>query len=309
MKINKQIENLECYLNGFNDVYEHKSKKLVVLGFLKILSYVFVIPVLIANNQYWKNKNVLDFQNEIDSKLTKCLLIKNDISKIFENTINPDKKQSGNQDKMIDYLINKLVNFEVTDDKAKEQQRFEKVFHQLTFESQEKFFRKAGHLECMELALTWIPNDIKFLNFISGPEVPVQCAKMNRTNSQLIANKLPEFNNLEKIRLNVKGLGFYTDSIDNCIEEMIQGGGDVVHHDPRTDFNIDGATYAHHNDNVIIISLISNLKKVIKNNSSLEWEFNLYNYGLSYNPKNDSKQQFGKDEGPEKGHLFHYLKN
>ncbi|QLH36154.1 MAG: hypothetical protein HWD61_08475 [Parachlamydiaceae bacterium] len=111
---------------------------------------------------YLKNKKIVELQTQIDSKIDT-----NRIQDLFAQTFN--QRQKG-QSQLVNYLINKLVNFESTDHEATERLRFEKGFRQLNLESQEEFFKKANQSHCLGAALQWIPKDIKELHFISGPE-------------------------------------------------------------------------------------------------------------------------------------------
>lgn len=265
------------YFNGFGDVCNRKTTTQALVGLLKILSYALILPPVIFRCMYFKNKKINDLQTDIDGKIDS-----NRMQEIFLQTVVKGKAQENGQKKLIKYLTNKLVNFEKGDDEELERSRFEKGFKQLSFESQGEFFKRAHAFNCLGSALRWMPKDIAELNFISGPPNAIYCSKINRRNVASFLEELPKFTHLKKIELNLKGLGFYTPSIDRNVQTMAIKGISFAHSDEGSEqtFNVHGILYTHYNDTLPIVKIIIAMKALIQRYPDLTWQVVLMNFGI-----------------------------
>lgn len=254
------------YSSGFDDVYRHETAGKTLIGLLKIISYALILPPLILGCMYLKSKKINDLQTDIDSKIDT-----NKVLEVFSKAVL--EKQGNCQKKMIQYLINKLNNFEKTDDELKEKARFEQGFKQLTFDFQQEFFKKANEEGCLEMALQWTPKDITELNFISGPPNALRHSDISNRNMVYLLAELPKFTQLKKITLNLQGLGFYGESVDLDVQRMTVPG--VVfgcRADETRYFQVHGMEYGHYNDTLNIVKTLVEVRKLIKNFPNLEWE-------------------------------------
>lgn len=276
MRYDNYLNIAKSYISGFSEVRRHESFSKTLVGLLKILSYALILPPLILGCMYWKNRKIHDLQNCMDSKIDN-----NTIQDIFTQSVIAPENQENSQKKMMRYLVNKLVNFEKRDNEQLERARFEKGFKQLSFESQEEFFRRAQELDCLEMALNWIPKDIKELNFVSGLTNAVQNSSANKHNVLLLLEELPKFNQLTKIELNLRGLGFYTASVDKNVQTMT-GPGDVFacSEDLTKIFEVGGAQYHHSNDTFPILKVVAALRKLLHKQPDLKWDMSFTGFAV-----------------------------
>lgn len=219
MKISQSFNMHASYLNGFQDVYKHKSVSSTLLGIIKILSYATVIFPLISLNSYFKYKKIIELQKDLDNNLDKNKTELNAI-KIFGEVIGNKNKQ---QEVLINYLANKIEYFEKnTDNEDLERKRFEKAFRKLTFDSQEKFFIQASKRNSMELALKWIPQDIEEFNFtLSHTKNYGKDQESYKQHTQTLLQTFPKFTNLKKLHLDLECLG-YAHFINDGVALMTQ---------------------------------------------------------------------------------------
>jgi hypothetical protein len=260
MRAENRLNNASDYLNGFNDVREHRSVCETITGLLKIISYALIIPPIIMGILYLKGRIVCDLQDELDGQ----------VDQIFAQTFQKNSPQRINE-----YLINKLINLEMYDDIDLEKKRFETGFKLLTFESQKEFFKMALEADRMALALQWIPNDIKELNFVSGPKNPISDSETNRHSIKLFLEELPRFVRLEKIELDLRGVGFYGPSVDKNVQFMTQGSGRFafIAEDDRRTFIMNGAEYSHYNETFQIVETVVAMRTLIQQQPNLIWNF------------------------------------
>lgn len=266
MRANNILSFTQNYSSGFDDVYNHETVSKTLVGLLKIISYALILPPLILGCMYIRSKKINELQRDIDSKIDT-----NKVHEVFTTTVLG--KQDDCHKKMARYLINKLVNFEKTDDEALEKSRFEKGFKQLSFDYQQEFFKMANEEDCLKMALQWIPKDITKLNFISGPPNALRHSDISNRNVVYLLAELPKFTHLEKITLNLQGLGFYGESVDLDVQRMTVPGVDFgCRADETRYFQVHGMEYGHYNDTLNIVKTLVEVRQLIKNFPNLEWE-------------------------------------
>lgn len=270
MKAESYLNIAKLYLSGFNEVSAHKNASKTVVGLLKIFSYIFIFPPIVFGYLYWKNKKITDLQNNIDSKIDK-----GQVGDIFANTL---KTNALGDQKILTYLVNKLLNFEKGDDETLEKKRFGEGFKQLSFDLQGEFFKRAYECKCVKKALQWIPQETSELNFISGPPHPIHSSKTNKQNVIYLLDELTRLDRLKKIQFNLKGLGFYTPNIDKNVYNMSLPGIDFSFTDEsECSFNVNGTWYSHCNDAFSIIKILAAIREMARKNSNLKWNLSLMN--------------------------------
>lgn len=140
MKAERKIVQSDDYLNGFNDVYKafsvKPSKDSVITGVLgigKILSYIFIVPPVIAWLSKNENRKILHLQTSIDDAINNSSTDAQ-IQKIFNDLVPSKNKNLIHH--LEDYLITKLDNYEKTDDRNMLNEHYKKVIPKLDQESQ-----------------------------------------------------------------------------------------------------------------------------------------------------------------------------
>lgn len=277
MRTNRVLSYSESYISGFNDVYNHKSLRQTLIGLIKILSYCLIIPPIVSRCVYLKSKKIVDMQTDIDGKIDNGR-----IQEVFTQIATAKNNPVDGENKLINYLINKLENFETTDNEKLERSRFGAGFKKLSFASQKEFFKRANDCKCLGMALKWIPDDITDLNFISGPPNPILKSSMNNSNLTLLLEEIPRFTKLKTMHLHLRGLGFYTLNVDQSVYNMTQGK-DVFActQDSPCSIKFDGVTYYNYkNDTMAIVKAIIALRKLTQNQPDLIWAVNFMNSSL-----------------------------
>lgn len=297
MRAVNTVDLCKDYFDGFKAVAKHESVGAVLLGLLKILTYALILPPLLLGGVYLRSKKIVEFQQSIDSKLDS---VKVNIT--FANVF-PSENDSK---KLITYLVNKLDNFEGNDNAQLEKERFAKGFKLLSYEAQADFFKEAIANKCLALAVKWIPRDITYLNFVSGAPNAIHHAWANKRNIELLLPELPTFTSLDRIELNLRGLGFYSAAADKNVQNMTNVQGLNFHYsaDTQRTFEHMGVTYHHYNDTLPILKTIVALKELINRRPTMEWSIRLMN--LSVAQKTGDSRSIGGDI-PHATHLINYL--
>ncbi|MFI5343308.1 MAG: hypothetical protein ACHQUC_03710 [Chlamydiales bacterium] len=274
MRATNNLKYAENYLSGFSDVINHETIGKILIGILKIISYISFLPPMYFLYASFENKKIIDLQNSFDTKFDK-------ISEIFTQTIHSEENPEDRQKRLIDYLANKLVNFEETDNIELEKSRFEKGFRQLSFESQKDFFHAVNQSNCLETALKWIPKDITALNFLPGSTNPINHSERNARHVKLFLEELPKFTQLETITLNLRGLGFYSAEVDKSVQIMAMPGTITACLQDKTNglYQLNGNTYHHYNDNFQVIQVVKDIRALISKQPNLSWRFYFADFG------------------------------
>ncbi|QLH36155.1 MAG: hypothetical protein HWD61_08480 [Parachlamydiaceae bacterium] len=78
--------------------------------------------------------------------------------------------------------------------------------------------------------------------------------------------ELPLFTHLEKLELNLKGIGFYTEILDRNLQDMTQAGNNTLIYteDSRQVWRIHKASYIYTNDHLPILNTLMALKSLFK---------------------------------------------
>lgn len=275
MRAVNNLKFAENYLSGFNDCIHHETVAKTLIGIIKIISYISIIPPIYFLYNLAKTKKIVDLQRSFDDNIDA-----GKIYKTFEKTIALDNQK---QNKLIDYLVNKLINFDENDNIELEKSRFQKAFKQLDFESQPLFFQRAHQSHCLKTALNWIPKDISALNFISGTANPIYYSDKSRSSLEWLLIELPTWTHLQKVRLNLQGLGFYSAEVDRSVQLMASPGGKIsasVGSKMQGRYEWNGATYEFCNDNFQIGRAVQEIKLLIDKHPDLEWQIYFANFGV-----------------------------
>lgn len=272
MRANNTLNCTRSYFNGFIDVYNHNSIRETTLGILKIISYIFIIPPVVIGIRYLKSKKIVDLQNDFDNRIDCARL-----TELF-NPVNSQSSRDNAQKKLIQYLANKLLNFEKNDNEKLEQKRFKKGFKKLSCESQIKFFSLVSKNNCLKMALKWIPKNTEELYFSSGTPNPIHYSRENQQNVKLFLEALPRFRQLKKIELHLRGLGYYSSAVDKSVRMMTLPGINSAHtNDPIHHVKFNGVSVSNYNDTLPIVKTIITIREQIKKFPKLEWMLVLSN--------------------------------
>lgn len=210
------------YFNAFNELANCQNKSEYLIASLKIVSYSLIFPPLIVGCLYFYHKKIALLESSFDGLIDNTAIYKT--HQVFHE-IHYDNSKSFKQKDIVQCLFIKVSNLNYEDlntDKGKaEIERFKKGFKLLNLEKQHDFFVKLldSGLMAKFLDMDLIPKDIKELNFTLG-ESKFQDLNSNDSLAIIFFDKLKEFKSLKKIRLDLKGLGFFGPAASQSLSKL-----------------------------------------------------------------------------------------
>lgn len=245
--INNKINICINYFNGFKDI---QDKKKVYLGILKIATYFTGIFPLIFGIIY------------------SCENLKKRKLEVITKKIESDDEVV-TQAEILKYIFMKFAD--------KDFDKFQDGFKKLELKTQELFFVKMYRKNRLEETMKQLPKDIKKLQFDCGNFSTRNVKKCRKFANQFLRN-LPIFEKLEELNLNLRGLGFFTDTAQRKVKRAntgILGGEEFIQ------FCDGGAWYNYHNSSIEINTALFMLKKFLERNKDLAFQLNLKNVEIS----------------------------
>ena len=76
MRAVNNLKFAENYLSGFNDCIHHETVAKTLIGIIKIISYISIIPPIYFLYTIAKTKKIVDLQRSFDDKIDKDKLNK-----------------------------------------------------------------------------------------------------------------------------------------------------------------------------------------------------------------------------------------
>lgn len=288
MRAENVYKSCNNYLNGFNDVAEHKTGNETAKGLLKIASYVLIIPVIIAaigKLATYKIVKIKALLGDSDSLTT----LKTDT--VFKKV----KQDIINQKELVNYLVYKSET--IQKDEANEITLFENGFRLLNFDSQKEFFEKiTSKTETLKNALDIIPKDIQELNFSckkgepSGSIVDNLMSPRGQRNTLLFCERLGEFKDLKKLHLDLRGLGLFGPGSASSLKTMTNSN-QITSSSESSD--AEGIWYHgvpimyHANANHVeaVTTALYHLREAMQNqNNQLQYRIDFSNLGFDFQP-------------------------
>lgn len=288
MKSESVMRSCANYLHGFKDLCESKSRSTRVLGGLKVVSYLLIVPPVVSAVLYTKHKKIVDINNKIAELIDTDSLKPNAVFAKIKN-------KSIGQVELVDFLVDQVMRADPAD--PKNYARFQKGFLVLTKESQESLFRKVGAHHVLGRTLDMLPTTITNLHFCTIKqktmpglfECSVNSFKSDCENTKVFMKHLPKFTRLEKLSLDLRGLGLYSHEVNQCVEEMAKGQRDgfgTVFRALATECVLEGqgVLYNYYNDNNAIMNSIYQLHELIKVRPQLDYTISFGGFALGSCP-------------------------
>jgi hypothetical protein len=274
MEASKIVKLCDDYFSGFEDVKKHENACQTFKGVLKIFTYLLVIPLAVFGLLSWKYRKIAFIDTNLDK------LMDTDAAKphfVGYQKIGTDSAIYENQKALIDYLVMKLDSN--SENPELEIERFQKGFRILDFESQKTFFEK---ISSFDKALTILPRDLKILNFYSGKVDAFHHSKTSSENTTLLIKVLPEFKELRRLNLDLKGVGFICPSVNASLQDMIgqKEGVNIYHGLPHVAINWNGMKCNHVNDAETVVSAMTAMRTLIRENKNKQKDF-MYNISFT----------------------------
>lgn len=227
MKVDRSeniVQICSSYLNGFNEIANCQSASEYLHVFLKIASYSLIIPPVIASCLYFYHKKIVVMENTFDGLIDRSEDLKT--QEVFHH-IQLESSTNFKKKDIIQCLLIKIGNLEYSDlstpEGKVEIERFQKGFRLLNLEKQRDFFLELIDFDLMSklLDMDLIPKDIKELHFTLG-ESKFQDLDANDALGMKFFSKLSEFKSLNKIQLDLKGLGFFGPEASKSLQDPSQ---------------------------------------------------------------------------------------
>lgn len=297
MKASEIIKQCQSYFHGFSDVIEHKTAPAVMVGVLKILSYILVLPPLIFVALYFANRRVAVIEITLDALLDNSKALKTE--NIYAKTI-PGTKSKFKADELVNYLIGKL---DLVHASKKELERFQKAFYLLDFDSQALFFNRLAVAKDFTRAIDVIPRDLEYLNFsLGGRGLELDLATWDESQSQFCAclffQNFSSFHDLKKVKFDLSALGFYCKTVELGLQGLLKKPPVIIHQaNPDLTLKWEGVSYAYSCSVDMVRSVclaLSDIRKFVHEYPNVEWHCSLMNMDFGCTGQSISVRQVSR---------------
>lgn len=280
------VRNCEGYLSGFSDVKDvctHKSGSQFLLGIVKIVSYCLLIPPIVCAALGAKYRKIVQIEDHLDQQLDTGALSAQVVWS--RNAVGAQYTPK----EFVSYLVEKVANLQVQHTKElgalipqDEKNRFQKGFRLLDAEGQKEFFKEIfsqQELRHKLITLKLIPNDIKELHFCLG-DGSLQSVSASKTEDvDRFVAQLKDFRALEVVKLDLRGLGFMTPSLNGYLASNGREYHDGTHEEGI--INWGGVSYSQYTNSGIMCLVMQNFRELLRDNPIREFDFRLMNVSAS----------------------------
>jgi hypothetical protein len=307
------VQKCLSYFNGFYEIPRCKNRTELLSSLLKIVSYALLLPPVIVGVFYFHHKKIAILENSFNQLMDNTEAYR--AQEVFHR-IHRDNSRCFKQKDIIQCLLIKISDLKCeeldTAEEIKEIERIKKGFLLLSLEKQHDLFLKLIDKGLMSklLDMDLIPKDITELNFTLG-ESRFQNLEANDTLATKFLSKLTEFRSLKKIRLDLKGIGFYGPAANQNLENLSQS----IHVSRidaflfptinNTKITREGKSYFYSDRNFPIVNAMVQLRKFIdranSNGSNFEYHLDFMNLLVGGNNRGgmkswENEEAFGRRE-------------